>query len=284
MSIPPLFSPSHTPCIHDGCFSYFHIKLIISTYCPSSQLHMLPLSVIPPQNLTMASHYIALCLLIKLIFFFIYIFIRYFPHLHFQCYPNSPPYPSLLPYLPSPPFWPWCSPVLGHIKFASPMGLSLQWWPTRPSSDTYAARDKSSGVLVSSYCPTYRVADPSSSLGTFSSSSIGGTVFHPIADCEHPLLCLLGPGIVSQETATSGSFQQNLVKLIFWRVLSFMSVPFWSLVFAPPIRPEHTRIHISPLLCNSIPRELLHASIHLELWLRTHVLWGVVVQACSPST
>jgi hypothetical protein len=35
-------------------------------------------------------------------------------------------------------------------------------------------------------------------------------VIHPIADCEHPLLCLLGPGIVSQETATSGSFQQNL--------------------------------------------------------------------------
>ena len=32
-------------------------------------------------------------------------------------------------------------------------------------------------------------------------------VIHPIADCEHPLLCLLGPGIASQETATSGSFQ-----------------------------------------------------------------------------
>jgi hypothetical protein len=26
-------------------------------------------------------------------FYFIYIFIRYFPHLHFQCYPRSPPYP-----------------------------------------------------------------------------------------------------------------------------------------------------------------------------------------------
>jgi hypothetical protein len=32
-------------------------------------------------------------------------------------------------------------------------------------------------------------------------------VIHPIADCEHPLLCLLGPGVVSLETATSGSFQ-----------------------------------------------------------------------------
>jgi hypothetical protein len=35
-------------------------------------------------------------------------------------------------------------------------------------------------------------------------------VIHPIADCEHPLLGLLGPGIFSQETALSGSFQQNL--------------------------------------------------------------------------
>ena len=117
-------------------------------------------------------------------------FIRYFLHLHFQCYPKSPPYPPpQLPYPPTPTFWPWHSPVLGHIKFASPMDLSFQRWPTRPSFDTYAARDKSSRVLVSS---AYRVADPFSSLGIFSSSSIGGPAIHPIADCEHPLLCLLG--------------------------------------------------------------------------------------------
>jgi hypothetical protein len=55
------------------------------------------------------------------------------------------------------------------------------------------------GVLVSSYCCfTYRVADPFSSLVTFSSSSIGDPVFHPIADCEHPLLYL--PGTVITET------------------------------------------------------------------------------------
>jgi hypothetical protein len=30
-------------------------------------------------------------------------------------------------------------------------------------------------------------------------------VIHPIAECEHPLMCLLGPGLVSQETARSGS-------------------------------------------------------------------------------
>jgi hypothetical protein len=132
----------------------------------------------------------------------------------------SPP----LPYPPTPTFWPWSSSVLGHIKFASPMGLSFQWWPTRPSFDTSAARVKSSGVLVSSYCcSTYRVADPFSSLGIFSSSSIGSPVIHPIAGCEHSLLCLLGPGIVSLEIAISGSYQQNLASVCngvsVWRLI-----------------------------------------------------------------
>ena len=127
--------------------------------------------------------------------------------------PHTFPHP--LPHPPTPTSWPWHSPVLRHIKFALPMGLSFHLWPTRQSSDSYAARDTSSrGVLVSSYCcSTYRIADPFSSLGTFSSSSIGGPVIHPIADCEHPLLCLLGPGIVSQETTLSGSFQQNLASV-----------------------------------------------------------------------
>jgi hypothetical protein len=59
------------------------------------------------------------------------------------------PFPPL-PYPPTLTFWPWRSPVLGHTKFACPMGLSFQWWPTRPSFDRYATRVKSSGVLVSS--------------------------------------------------------------------------------------------------------------------------------------
>jgi hypothetical protein len=102
---------------------------------------------------------------LKLGIFLIYIFnaIPKVPHTH-------PP----IPYPPTPPFWPWRSPVLGHIKFASPMGLSLQWWLTRPSFDTYAAKDKSSRVLVSSYCcSTYRVAVPYSSLGNFSAPPLG---------------------------------------------------------------------------------------------------------------
>jgi hypothetical protein len=34
-------------------------------------------------------------------------------------------------------------------------------------------------------------------------------VFHPIDDCEHPLLYLPGTGIALQETAISGSCQKN---------------------------------------------------------------------------
>jgi hypothetical protein len=57
---------------------------------------------------------------------------------------------------------------------------------------------------------TFKVADPYSSLGTFSSFSIGGPVFHPIDDCEHPLLYLPGTGIASYKTTISVSLQQNL--------------------------------------------------------------------------
>ena len=138
--------------------------------------------------------------------------IRYFLHLHFKCYPKSPPDPPPpLPYPPIPSSWPWRSPVLRHIKFARPRGLSspndgqLGHLLLHMQLETQAL-----GVLVSSYCcSTYRVADPFSSLGTFSSSSIGGPVFYPIDDCEHPLLYLPGTGIASEETAISGSFQQN---------------------------------------------------------------------------
>jgi hypothetical protein len=54
------------------------------------------------------------------------------------------------------------------------------------------------GVLVSSYCSsTYRVADTFSSMGTFSSSSIGGPVFYPIDDFEHSFLYFPGSGILN---------------------------------------------------------------------------------------
>jgi hypothetical protein len=53
----------------------------------------------------------------------------------------------------------------------------------------------SSGVLVNSYCcSAYGAENPFSSLGTFSSFFIGDPVFHPIDDCEHPLLYQSGTG------------------------------------------------------------------------------------------
>jgi hypothetical protein len=158
-------------------------------------------------------------------------FIRYFLHLHFKCYPTSPLYtpPALFPNPPTPASWPWHSSVLGHIIFArlraSPpidghpllqMQLETQLW----------------GVLVSSYCcSSYRVADPFSSLDTFSSSFIGGHVFPPIDDCEHPLLYLPGTGIASQETAISGSCQLNLSGIfnsvwVWWLFMGW--IPWWS--------------------------------------------------------
>jgi hypothetical protein len=57
--------------------------------------------------------------------------------------PHMLPHP--LPHPLTPTSWPWRSPVLRQIKFAWPMGLSFHWWLTRPSSDSYAARDTSSG-------------------------------------------------------------------------------------------------------------------------------------------
>jgi hypothetical protein len=118
-----------------------------------------------------------------------------------------PPPPALLPNPLTLNSRPQHSPVLGHKIFArlraSPpidgrLGqpllhrqLETQFW----------------GVLVSSYCcSSYRVANPVSSLGTFSSSSIGGPVFHPtVDDCEHPLLYLPGTGIALQETVYQGT-------------------------------------------------------------------------------
>jgi hypothetical protein len=84
---------------------------------------------------------------------FFYIFYYVFSSITFPMLSQKSPIPSPppLPYPPIPTFWPWCSPVLGHKKFACPMGLSFQWWPTRPSFDRYAARVKSSRVQVSSY-------------------------------------------------------------------------------------------------------------------------------------
>jgi hypothetical protein len=84
------------------------------------------------------------------VLFFLYFLLRIFLNYISNPIPKVPHTLPPLPYPPIPTFWPWRSPVLGHIKFVCPMGLSFQWWMTRPSFDTYAARVKISGVLVSS--------------------------------------------------------------------------------------------------------------------------------------
>jgi hypothetical protein len=63
-----------------------------------------------------------LTFLFLLFYFLLHIFLSYIsnaipkvPHTH-----PPLPYPLILI------FWPWCSPVLGHIKFACQMGLSFQ--------------------------------------------------------------------------------------------------------------------------------------------------------------
>jgi hypothetical protein len=120
--------------------------------------------------------------------------------------PCSPTHP--LP-LPGPGIYP-PPPVLGHIiarpRASPPIDGKVGHPLLHMQLETQAL-----GILVSSYYySSYRVADPFSSLGTFSSSFIGGPVFHPIDDCQHSLLYLPGTGIASQERAISGSFQQNL--------------------------------------------------------------------------
>jgi hypothetical protein len=137
-------------------------------------------------------------------------FIGYFLYIHFKCYPKSSLYPplTLLPYPHTTTSGPWNSPVLGHI--------SLQYQEDSLLSDGRLGHlllhmqleIGALGVLASSYCcSTYRVADPFSSLGAFSSFSIGGPVFHLIDDNEHPLLYLPGTGIASYEAAITGSLQ-----------------------------------------------------------------------------
>jgi hypothetical protein len=114
------------------------------------------------------------------------------------------------------------------------------------------------GVLVSSYCCSiYRVADPFSSLGIFSSSSFGGPVFHPIADCEHPLLGLPGTGIASQEIAISGSFQQNLAGVynsvwVWWLIMGW--TPGWvSLWMFHPFVSAPNFVSVTPSMAVLFP-------------------------------
>jgi hypothetical protein len=63
--------------------------------------------------LSCSKHYASKAFFFKLDIYFIYI-------------SNAiPKVPDTLLHSPTPTSWPWCSPVLTHIKFARPMGLSF---------------------------------------------------------------------------------------------------------------------------------------------------------------
>jgi hypothetical protein len=85
-----------------------------------------------------------------MIIFFFFKFIMYFPQLHFQCYPKSPPYPPPLPSPPIPNFLALAFPCTGAYKVCVSNGPLLPVMADQTSFDTYVARVKSSEVLVSS--------------------------------------------------------------------------------------------------------------------------------------
>jgi hypothetical protein len=74
-------------------------------------------------------------------------------------------------------------------------------------------------------------------------------VIHPIDDCEHPLLCLLGPGIVSQETAISQTLQQTLASVCNRLEANYGMDPWiWQSLDGPPFC-----LSSKLCLCNSFP-------------------------------
>jgi hypothetical protein len=84
---------------------------------------------------------------------FSFFFIRYFLHIHFKCYPESPIYrhPALLSNPTTPASWPCHSPVLGHIIFARPRAF----YPIDGLGHlllNIQLKTQALGVMVSSYC------------------------------------------------------------------------------------------------------------------------------------
>jgi hypothetical protein len=97
-------------------------------------------------------------------------------------------------------------------------------------------------------------------------------VIHPIADCEHPLLCLPGIGIASKETAISGSFQQNLAGInngvcIWWLIMGW--APGWdSLWMVHPFNSAPNFVTVTPsmdVLFQILRRGSVHTLVFLLL-------------------
>jgi hypothetical protein len=201
--------------------------------------------------------FLFLCFFYFYIFFtfqFFFIFLLDFFIYNTNGIPKSliPSPPTLFSHPPTPASWPCYYPVLGHLIFARPRA-------SPPNDDQLGhlllhihLETRAPGVLVSSYCySSYRVTGPFSFLGTFSSSSIGGHVFHPIDDSEHPLLYLPGTSIASQESGISGSCLQNLTGIcncfcVWWLIMVW--IPRWgSLCMVIPSVSSPKFVSVTPL-------------------------------------
>ena len=82
-------------------------------------------------------------------------------------------------------------------------------------------------------------------------------MFHPIDDCEHPLLYLPGTGIASYETAILGSFQQNLSGIcnsvwVWWLIMGW--IPGWgSLWMVHPFVSSPNFVCVTPSMGILLP-------------------------------
>jgi hypothetical protein len=105
---------------------------------------------------------------------------------------------------------------------------------------------------------------------------LGAPVIHSIADCEHPLLCLLGPGIVSQETATLLNFLTDSLFLVclFVCLLIFVFIFFWGQGGCKGRGPYKGTVGLGCMMWNSqsienislcIQCHIVYPSVHISL-------------------
>jgi hypothetical protein len=167
---------------------------------------------------------------LNLLIYFFYLHFKFIPFPHFPS-TTTTPIPSLLP-LPTNPLTSPCP------------GIPLHWDPSqdqRPllslmypksilcyicgwSLESHHVYSLVCGYwLVHIVVPPIGLQTPSAPSVLSLAPPLGALCSIPMADSEHPLLCLPGTGIASQEAAISGPFQQNLAGIC-------NSVCFWWLI------------------------------------------------------
>jgi hypothetical protein len=155
--------------------------------------------------------------------------------------------PPPLPNPPTPTFWPWNYPTLGHRTFTRPRAsppidgqlghplLRMQletrvppcvffdWW--------FSPRELWRCWLVHIVVPPMRLQTPSAPWVLSLTPSLETLCSVQLVGREHPLLYLPGTGRASQETAKSDSCQQNIVGIcnsvwVWWLYMGW--IPRWG--------------------------------------------------------